>query len=693
MFTPFLNDVVIPLVRGFGDLMRELRQVNPELQKFAGISAGILSVAAVGHTGLPMIGAIPGGAALAKGGVMAAAAYGGANLGALGVRGAAALGVPGTGSVKGQSQSDVLGGAADTMKQAVLIAFNALTDVAKVVIVSGMVIQNAFETYAAMFQLGTSLVGNALAALVDVIGEAVGGIANAVGSFLMAMDNIDLGLFSVGLGTGDAGRALQDWADGAKSAGDALRTSEDAMSGYVDQMKEGIWLTDEQGKKLEETDEKLSGLVTSFGQFMGVIDRADSAVFSLSETLSRAAQTALSAAGSLAAGERTFVVNDEALEEWGTFQDDLADIDREAARERAEVERDHKAALQQIDDDYHADVEEENQSFYESQRELLANAKKSESAINKELAESLVDRNVEYQETIAEIQEDAREDEAQRLKDHQDKLAEIERDGRESIYQSAARLDAQGVLDARRQMKEKTAEEKKRYAEEQQQQAKNLHERLQQEQEAHEERIESDKENAQERLESLWEQYAEEREAQQENHRERLSDMQSQYAEERAEETQQFRTRLSDIAGQAARERQERETQFITTMNQIQRLAGIHQNNLISINQRGQATMEADLRAWWERMRGMFGGTSGYQPQTAAQYSSTYGTSNLTSYGGYRGIESTPMPSNNTYSASGTTSAGSTINANFSFGDIGKYTTGKIQQIILDSLAEVIAVG
>jgi hypothetical protein len=94
-FEPFLNDFVLPLTQGLGDMLRELREVNPELKKFVGIAAGLAGTAALANRGIPLIGAVPGGATAGRAVGVGAAAYGGAQLGTFATRQLADAGVGG----------------------------------------------------------------------------------------------------------------------------------------------------------------------------------------------------------------------------------------------------------------------------------------------------------------------------------------------------------------------------------------------------------------------------------------------------------------------------------------------------------------------------------------------------------------------------------------------------------------------
>jgi hypothetical protein len=358
-FEPFLNDFLIPITRAFRDMLRELRTLSPELQKFVGISAGLAATSALAQRGLPLIGAIPGGRAIAAGGVLAAAGYAGIQGGAFIARKA---GLPGT---EGKSQSEVINDAFTTFKQLLLVVTNAIGQFGLWIEEGAFKVGNAIGALSAGVQGGAALVGNALADLVDAIGSGVGTILEGFARFLEALEfdeTLDLGLkkINISLGFGDLPDDLRDMADDAGHLGDALRTGDEEIQKLWDRWQRGTDLTEDQIATLQDHEANMKKNLLSMGEWLGVIEHQRSAVDVLSDAvgnLTNVFQMAADQARQLAAAE-DIVITDDILDAFEQFQGDMAELEDQYQNDREQELEDHEKRKADLIDSYSDRVEE-----------------------------------------------------------------------------------------------------------------------------------------------------------------------------------------------------------------------------------------------------------------------------------------------------------------------------------------------
>lgn len=661
-FTPFLNNALIPIFRTLNDILRVARQINPELLGIAGTAAGLYGTAAVAGRGLPIIGAIPGGGAIAKAGVTAGSLYVGAQAGAGLARFAGNVGVPGFDRFGGASQSEALGMITDTIKQLGVILLSGFANIAKHAIMAGLQLGRAFEVVVAGLELGAALLGNGFADAAEAIAKGAKAIAGVFADFLGNFETIDFNFGTIDLGEKDLGPlgkidfgeidlnfgkvetgvrgtvdALRRYEESLTTFDDALRTSDDTMQNLHDTVRRGFDLTIEQQKAYQLAAESLDVLVLEFGRWTGVIDEGTRSLAAFeTQFFSTMVDGINKAFDAIRPPETDLKITDELLGEWSSFQDELADIDRQEKEDLRQEERQYRADVLKETAQYNDDVAKQTERYNEQVADVEANYAKQRARaaedyqrrvadIRADLADRLTDIEAAHQERAEELvaeYSDRRED---AIAEHEERKAQIERQARRDMIMAAMRLDASGVFAARQRLKDQQSDEERAFKKRLGELDKWLTESQAQENKSHEKRIEAAREAADEQLEDLRERYEREEQLARENREARLAELRTQHQRELAEmrtahmnELTQLRTqhllRVGEIQRQAAAERQAVNTAFINTFNALQVEAGAHQSAMINIQRMGQAQMEADLRDWWTRMKGVVSGGTTQAP-------------------------------------------------------------------------------
>lgn len=617
-FSPFLNDFVIPLVRGFGDLLELLRQTSPELQRIIGISAGLAAVGALGQR-LPVIGTLPGGAVLGKAGVLAAATYGGSQLGIAGVRLGAELGVGGLERFEGKSQGEAAGMITDTLGQVVFLIAAALMELIKAIQQGGQYLGNAFEVAKAVFEMGAALIGIAIGKLINAIGSGAGSLLDAFADLLEEFNQtINLGPLKIRLDVGDTPTKLRELGEGARHLGDDLITGKEKMDGWLATLQRGAGLTDEQKAANERLETSLNAGLLTFGQFIGVIDRTNEEIGGLSAHWERAISW-------LSVGGKTgeIAINDEVIAAWTDFQNDLEAIELNALQARLEATEQYEKQRAQTIAAYEKQLADMAEDEAIRRQRALAELARQETAIRTTLAKALAEETEKHELRLQELQEDYREEEARRAEAFQRNLRDIQRDGRESMLRAAARLDASGVLEAQRTMSRQIEDTRETYERERAERAERLQEAITQENESYQARMEQAQEHAEEQLEALRERFEREERLTAEDNDRRLARMKREHQETLRQLEIQFRERLRQIALQAYQERLQRQKDFMEQFNALQLLADTHTRNLINIHRAGQEQVERDIRDWWQRVHGIIFGGAGSVPGTGREKTTT----------------------------------------------------------------------
>lgn len=621
-FTPFLNNALIPIFRTLNDILRVARQINPELLGIAGTAAGLYGTAAVAGRGLPVIGAIPGGGAIAKAGVTAGSLYVGAQAGTGLSRFAGNVGVPGFDRFGGASQSEALGMITDTIKQLGVILLSGFSNIAKHAIMAGFTLRNAFDVVVAVIKWGGAQLAQAFTVALNSVAGAIASYGARLTESTVTRD--------VGLGLVDAASELFD-------VGDAVRDLTGNTQEYENTIRHGLSLTIEQQKAYQVASESLDALVVLFAKWTGVLDEGTRSLSAFeSQFFSTMVDGINKAFDAIRPPETDLKITDELLGEWSSFQDELADIDRQEKADLLEQQRQYSADVIKENAQYHDAVAQENErhaeriagieaDYTEARTRAIETRQRREAEIGEELADRLTSIEASHQERAEELVAEYNSRREDAIAEHEERKAQIERQARRDMIMAAMRLDASGVFAARQRLKDQQSDEERAFKKRLGELDKWLSESQAQENKAHEKRIEAAREAADEQLEDLRERYEREEQLARENREARLAELRTQHQRELAEmrtahmnELTQLRTqhllRVGEIQRQAAAERQAVNTAFINTFNALQVEAGAHQSAMINIQRMGQAQMEADLRDWWKRMKGVVSDGSAQAP-------------------------------------------------------------------------------
>lgn len=622
----------------FADLMRQARELNPELLRIAGTVAGIYGLGslpsmAAGPLARLGLGTIPGAGMIQKAGVGAAALFGGAHLGAYLSGKLGEWGVPGFGHTQVQRQisggegrggrtvtetastGDILGGVWTTFKQILVLIEVGLSQLAAALIEGGMYLQNGWGMIKAAFALGAGHIGNAIADVVEVFANGAKAIAGLLGDILGHFGEIDLNFGQISLGTidlgvlgerdlgtidlnfgtistglGDLAQGLTDYANSATTVDDALRTSDATMQGYQATIRDGIRLTEEQKATLRRANDNLDGVTRKFAEWLGVVEKT----LGKSGDLARGGSKVYRAPDAAAYTEEQF-------EAWLGFQDELKALQSKRLDDLAAAEQDYNDRLARMDEDDARERERAAQRLEQSIAAVHADAAKRALASEKTQNERIADSQEAFQERVAELREDAAERELRAAEDYQRKREQLERDHRDALIEAALRLDASAVWAEQRRYARQREDLERDQADERAQRQKQLADRLADEQKAHEQRVAQEHEAHAQRLEQGREADAE-----------RIADLRARYADEQrlAEEdrriardrmAQDHQRRIQDINTAAINEYNARQAAFIQQYNQL----AAHESQKLGIQRQYQAAMLNDFEAWLRNMRGV----------------------------------------------------------------------------------------
>ena len=505
----------------------------------------------------------------------------------------------------------------NTAKQLAVVLFKGFTEVVKVASQAGFVMQDAFDTVVAGIQWGGSK-------LVEAFSSIVHGLALIPA--LIGKEFLDAGgVLEPG------GLALSSLASDMFDAADAVGELAGNTSEYEQIIRRGLGLTKQQQESYQLGAMKLDEMVQGLGEWLGVIDEGTRSLAAFeTQFFSTMVDGINKAFDAIRPPETDLKITDELLDEWASFQEDLADIDRQEKEDLREQQRQYSADVIRENAQYHDAVAQENERYNErvsgieadyadARARAAENYQRREAEIGEELAERTTAQEIEHRERAAELVAEYNSRREDVEADHMERMAQIQRDARRDMLNAAMRLDASGVFAAQQRLKDQQSDEQRAYQRRLSDLDKWLTESQEKENEAHAKRVEEAQRNAEKQLEDLRERYERENQLARENRDARLAEVRTQHQRELSElrtahqnELVQLRTqhllRMSEIQRQAAAERQAVNTAFINTFNALQVEAGAHQSAMINIQRMGQAQMEADLRDWWTRMKGVVSG-------------------------------------------------------------------------------------
>ena len=643
--------VLNEIAQGFANILKQVRRVDPQLLKVAGTLATIatISTAPQALARLPLIrgvltagdasstdGTSPaGGGRLGRSvrtaGVLAAAGYVGTQAGVGLARLGGRAGNKELARFSDKSQQEASNMIKTTLKQVLVIMFNALMQLVKAIqegafrlvnlwdiIKAGMqrgwakvrnVLADAVDALGQIFGLLVLLLAevwrnlrNAFASLVDAVGNAAAGLLRMVASLLDKINTIDLGFMGeVNLGLGGTIDNMNEFADAADAmgesmrqneldqglidtatswgkAGDSIRVSDEQMRKWADTIGQGTALTREQARALENTARLGDEWTESLARTLGVIKEYNSVLDITGNLVEAIAQKQLEAIDD----PQDVVYSDEVLAAWMDFQDDLEEAQREMHDDLAEEERQYNEARTKAIGNHNAELADMEVKF---NRERAEAASEYQHDVAEQEEEYQRERSEEYQkatqkqkeiiadreETLSDLNEEYHADVERAERDHKERLEDIQRNGKEQIIRAAMRLDAQGVWQAQRNMEQGLREENDNYKDKQ----RDREDKFKKERE-------EAQENAEELLNDLWESYREQERADREHHQRKLADLAQSYHEQEQKDREHYQ-----------RQRQEK---VVAHQQELTELRTAHARRLSEIRTQADAEIEA-LRA------------------------------------------------------------------------------------------------
>ena len=591
--TSTIQDVAFMLA----DWLQYTRDINPELQKMLSTFTAMAAIAGAAQFagGLPVVGQrVPKGA-LIKAGVTGAALY-------AGVQGGVALGrAAGAGDLKGQSQQGGLDVIGERLKQVLFMIVAGLNEVAWQVREGAYKVGNMFRNSSDFLSGVLKVVGmhlqNAFADVVDAIGYVVAQFYY-LASQLSQRREIDLGLTTIGIGNEDTSRELWIAADRAKNWGDSLRYTNEEIQAANTSLKQTYDLTEDQTRSLQEMRDGQETLLVSFAKWLGLIEDApnvmEQAIGSINTIMRQLGSTA-----SGLAGDAGLTFNDDQLNAWTAFQDDMQDITQQAIDKRLAAEQglnEKLADLDTQDAERRADAAEERAYQY---RRALASLNKDINRVWADLGDQEQSEQSRYQASVVEARAEYYAQQEEDEQDHLERRAQIMKDGQYDLLSAAARLDGIALWQARRKMSRDIEQEDDAYTKLKQQRAKDYQDRQAQEKKEHEDRLDNLREAAEERVESLKESFQEQQEAQDEALRRQYDLMDRAKQREISRLNQAYQDELLQINAWQTRMYGAREGKFAQEWNQLVE----HENQKIALYKHSQTVIEANLRAWLANMQ------------------------------------------------------------------------------------------
>lgn len=395
-FMPLLQDVVIPLVSGFGDLLQLLRQVNPEALRLGAAFAGLIGAQAAvsrlgGMVGIPGIGRAVG-------------------IGASGIAGAAIGGeLFGAGVNAGIIQTP----------QAEAIAAASLGDKLKI---AGATLLTAFATAAGQLRERFAELGFTLRdfgmRVQDAIGQLVEGIGNAITAIGGFINNANVAMTGVNIMT----------------AGSQMRNTP----------LEWDQFSDERTATLEAARAETEAMTESMAEFAVQLFGGQEAVDRFNGTVTETAEALNQAVSELANYNRNAVTfTGEQVQAWIDYQGELRQLEKDAQAQRQQQLDDYERRRTETEARYQQTLTRDNED--EARR-----AERSTSQHNEKLA----GLETAHFDRLTEIRDKARESEQDAL----DRWVKDRAQLSEDIADAAARLDADAVSSLTRRRDEQDAE-------------------------------------------------------------------------------------------------------------------------------------------------------------------------------------------------------------------------------------------
>lgn len=495
-FRPLLDNVVLPLVKGFADLVSMVRQLNPELTGIIGKVGGLSALGqAVNRLPFGIGDKISSNIGVQRGMGAAIGITGGIELGTGLVRGAGELGVGGFEQFKGKSQDEAKNIIGETLKQVGVILLDGFFEVAKVIISEGVIVGKVINHFGAIITAGAAELQKVFGQMTAIFGKIIADVAEKL-SFLPGMDKVK-----------SAGQVM-------KAAGEAQTTTAAATAAAA---RERIDQTRNMGLSFDEArliqDEIDRAKKQRIDEFMG------------STGLSKPEDTKTIGEGSRGGGGAD---TGPITEEQKKFVEENIKLDKEQAKAEAKAKADSIIATNemvvrqaQIETERTEKIKQIDQEFKERTVEINANRAKQIKDLAEQEAEYVQQRDEKRRDQLDQISEQANERERDAYKGFEEKkgkdrenlqkaeksdterfnkqMAQLEKQRRETILQAAANLDARAVWQAQRQFalqkgqaeeqqRDTNADRRKQMAESHEQEKKDIETRLAQGREQDEKR-------------------------------------------------------------------------------------------------------------------------------------------------------------------------------------------------------------
>lgn len=603
-FEPILTEGVVPALRAFRDLFREVREGNPELIKIAAVMATIAASSAALGRGIPLLG-VGGVSGAGRAGVGVASLYAGANIGIEVTKGLGRA----TGDERLQ-RSD-LGDAWETAKQAIFIFAYQLIEAHELIadginnFVFGVdkalitleylfdnaisFIENRFEEWGDNARLATLSLEQFLANIsikdptgkvIDIeFDELLGLDKNAIQREIDAIRNEDYGA--------ELGRSfaenLEEFNASQERAAERFANANDQINETTRDFEQG------------------------FGRFLGLIEEEVHQVPQFFIDMAEGIQKALAEAEARRQAES---FTEDQVNAWIDFQDRLKAIDDQLRADQEAAQTEHADALLELQaDQQQAELDLLTQQA-NARAELLKRHNEAIEDATDKRRKAETDSVARMNGRLADLRLQAGRNEEEAQISLAQRLQRIWLDLQDKLADAASNLSGRGVFDALRGARRGQRDAGLDASDERGRRQRQLQQQIEDEQQAHVTRLEQARVAETERLDALREGYAEDYAAlldKQEQERQALRDNQ---ARELADLEESLQERLAKLQAHAEQQKQAEEKAFIKTFNALVQAAGQHQNRMIGIQQQGQARAEAELRNWWTRQQQLFHSTT-----------------------------------------------------------------------------------
>ncbi|RLC77931.1 MAG: hypothetical protein DRI61_10645, partial [Chloroflexi bacterium] len=308
---------------------------------------------------------------------------------------------------------------------------------------------------------------------------------------------------------------------------------------------------------------------------------------------------------------------DGVLDEYATLQDDLGDIQTDAAEERIAAEEEHEARRTEIVEEFARKrtqaVQDENIRRARSAQDLersigkerLDAQHKERDAIN-DFNEKMRKMRIDAQEQIVEARDDFQKSEIKRAKEHTKRLKELNR----SLEEASASLDAVAVDRIQKQIdsaeegfSEETDERQREQSERISIIQKETDERIAEEQRGLDQQIAELKTSSNRKIEEMRSNAAIEEQRRAEDFALRMAREDERHMLELAREDQRFIAEQAKIDQREIEMLAAREEKFVEWYNKAAEEAGVHSSNMLKIQQQGEEALERGFLNFWNRTR------------------------------------------------------------------------------------------